>query len=124
MATITLPTHYEMLGLTPGASEDDIVRAFAKQMSLYKAWPMAAAAQMSIAYETLRNPAKRRAYDDSIGIRPPEPPGAPTAVKGELHFVPAPAERTRLEPAPVALAPVPQPEPETRTAAFIAASLR
>ena len=34
MATITVPTHYEMLGLTPGAGDEEIARAFAKQMSM------------------------------------------------------------------------------------------
>ena len=128
MTSTTLPNHYEMLGLTPGANDEDIARAFARQMSLFRAWPMAAAARMSIAYETLRNPAKRRDYDASIGLPPPEPPRLPTRVAGHMHFVPAaPAvERTLLEPAPAA-APAAELKPaadEPRTAAFIASSLR
>src|SRR4029079_11650895 len=99
---------------------EDIARAFARQMSLFRAWPMAAAAQMSIAYETLRNPAQRRDYDRSIGLPPPEPPRSPTAVTGHMHFVPAaPAvERTVLEPAPAGAKPRPV-EPEPRMAASL-----
>jgi hypothetical protein len=125
MTSTTLPNHYEMLGLTPAASEEEIARAFARQMSLFRAWPMAAAAQMSIAYETLRHPAKRRDYDASIGLPPPEPPRSPRAVTGHMHFIPAaPAvERTMLEPAP-APAKSRRVDTEARTAAAIAASLR
>jgi hypothetical protein len=63
------PNHYEILGLTPAASAAEIAQAFARKMSAFAARPLAAAAQLSIAFETLRDPERRRAYDDSL--RPP-----------------------------------------------------
>jgi hypothetical protein len=68
------PNHYETLGLMPAASEEEIARAFANKMSLFRAHPMGEAAQIFAAYETLRNAIKRREYDRSIGlIAKPEP---------------------------------------------------
>jgi curved DNA-binding protein CbpA len=93
------PNHYETLGLTPTAGDDEILRAFGKQMSMFRARPMAAAAQIGVAYETLRNPIKRRAYDASLGLGP----------QAEARHSPA-----------AATAPV----PEGRLASFIAEALR
>ncbi len=68
------PNHYEVLGLTPEASEQEIAQAFAREMSLFRARPVAAVAEISAAYETLRNPDRREVYDRSLGLRPdPEP---------------------------------------------------
>jgi hypothetical protein len=68
------PNHYDILGLAPQASADDIARAFAKEMSIAGAQPIGAAAKICAAYETLRDPARRKDYDRSIGIAPaPEP---------------------------------------------------
>ena len=61
----TRPNYYEVLGVTPSASDDEISQAFAKLMSMFRARPITAIAQLSAAFETLRNPAKRRAYDAS-----------------------------------------------------------
>ncbi len=70
----SLPNHYEVLGLSPGAGQDEITCAFAKAMSMFGARPVAVAAHISQAFEVLRNPEKRRAYDRSIGLVPkPEP---------------------------------------------------
>jgi len=55
------PNYYDVLGLSPAATQEDIGRAFAKGMGLFGAHPAAAAAQLSIAFETLRDPARRRA---------------------------------------------------------------
>jgi hypothetical protein len=63
------PNHYEILGLTPAASAAEIAQAFARKMSAFAARPLAAAAQLSIAFETLRDPERRRTYDESL--RPP-----------------------------------------------------
>ena len=62
------PNHYEALGLTPAAGDDEIGRAFVKKMSLFGAHGMDEAAHILIAYETLRNADKRREYDASIGL--------------------------------------------------------
>ncbi|HEV2593663.1 MAG TPA: hypothetical protein VGU01_00490 [Sphingomicrobium sp.] len=69
-----LPSHYEMLGLTPGASQDEIARAFASAMSMFGVRPVAIVAHISQAFETLRNPEKRRLYDRSIGVEPTQHP--------------------------------------------------
>lgn len=62
------PTHYEVLGLAPSASEAEIKRAFASRMSLFGAHRPAEVPQISTAFETLRDPAKRRDYDRSLGV--------------------------------------------------------
>jgi hypothetical protein len=67
------PNHYELLGLTPAASDDEIAQAFARRMSLFRAHPVGAAAQICIAYETLRDRIRRADYDRSLGlVRAPE----------------------------------------------------
>ena len=68
------PNHYEALGLTPAASDDDIGRAFVKKMSLFGAHGMDEAAHILIAYQTLRNAEKRREYDASMGLRAKQVP--------------------------------------------------
>lgn len=95
----SLSNHYDILRVPAAASGDEIVEAFAAEMRaarLRPDIPVARLAELSVAYETLRDPAKRRAYDSSLGLdRVPRP------------IVPS-------TPAP----------PEARVAAFIAASLR
>jgi hypothetical protein len=65
--------HYQTLGLRPGARSEEIERAFVRQLSAFTPRPFGSVTAVSIAYETLRDPAKRRAYDQSIGIAPPPP---------------------------------------------------
>jgi hypothetical protein len=67
----TRPNHYAVLGVKPTASQDEIGRAFIKQM--FSPRPMVQAAEIGAAYEVLRNPAKRRAYDASLGFREEQP---------------------------------------------------
>lgn len=62
------PSHYDALGLSPAASQDEIAKAFGKAMGLFGARSAGAAARLGMAFETLRNPEKRRAYDESIGL--------------------------------------------------------
>lgn len=64
------PNHYEALGLTPAASDDEIARAFARKMNAFRWHPAGAAAQLWIAYETLRDRIKRADYDRSLGLVP------------------------------------------------------
>ena len=64
------PSHYEVLGLTPTATSDEIAQAFVRRMSLFRARPLADVAQVTSAYETLRNPEKRREYDRSLEPKP------------------------------------------------------
>jgi DnaJ domain len=63
----TRPNHYAVLGVRPTASEEEIAQAFIRQM--FSPRPMVQVAQIGAAYEVLRNPAKRRAYDASLGFQ-------------------------------------------------------
>jgi hypothetical protein len=119
---LTRPTHYDTLGIEPSASLAEIERAFAWGVSPFRPKPIGGVAQVSIAYQTLRDPERRRAYDQSIGIVP-EPKPAPRPLHSGASFRVAaplhPAERL----AAVAPAP-PPPAPERAVGSFIAASLR
>jgi hypothetical protein len=83
-----------VLGVTPDASSDEIVRAFAREMSKPRAF--GGLADVSIAYEVLRNPDRRRAYDASIAPEPTPEPDAqaepvrrPHALHARPHFIAA-----------------------------------
>ena len=72
------PNHYEVLGLTPGASGDEIAQAFAKALSDLRPRPFGSLAEVTVAYEILRDRSKREAYDISLGLKPkPKPPAPP-----------------------------------------------
>ncbi len=66
-------SHYDALGLSADAGEGEIAQAFARKMSPFEAHAPGEAARICAAYETLRNPAKRRDYDRSLGLARPEP---------------------------------------------------
>jgi hypothetical protein len=129
------PTHYEMLGLAPTASSEEIARAFATEIGMFRVRAMGGVAEVSIAYETLRDPVRRRAYDASLGLAPepePEPRDAATAWRDGSQFFGLAPVRARPShdklppPAAVPMEAQPRPEPvaEPKTASFIAASLR
>jgi len=132
------PNYYELLGLTPAATEDEITRAFAKAMGMFGFHPMALAAQLSAAFEILRNPAKRKDYDRSLGLaKAPEPKPQPWAIAAQRAGTPffglapsAPAAAPRSEAPPPPAAPRVDPlhrpaaPSEPRVAPFIAAALR
>jgi hypothetical protein len=81
VSTITSLNHYERLGLSPDASEEEIARAFAVAMSPLMPRTVRDLAEIAIAFETLRDPAKRRAYDAAIAPPPErEPEPAPAAM--------------------------------------------
>jgi hypothetical protein len=131
VSTVTArPSHYETLGVKPTATSEEIERAFSQNLLRPRAF--GGLAEVSIAYETLRDPAKRREYDDSIGVRPePLPPTArPHEVQfsGSAQFLLSAFAASREPRSEPAAAPPPAPAPaivaEPRTAEFIAASLR
>jgi hypothetical protein len=62
------PNHYELLGITPSASDEEIARAFAREISPMTPHAFGDIALLSVAHETLRDPARRRAYDESLGL--------------------------------------------------------
>jgi hypothetical protein len=127
------PSHYETLGLAPTASSDEIARAFAREISVVRPRALGGLAEVGIAYETLRNPAKRRAYDASLGLgSKPRPPYAPTTLRIAAQFISPPrggrAERPLDElfvrPAPAMKPPQPELPAEPRTAPAAPESLR
>ena len=69
--------HYETLGVLPSASDDEISRAFARSMTLFAARPLGATAQVIGAYETLKDPDRRRNYDRSLGFHKEPKPAQP-----------------------------------------------
>lgn len=74
-------THYDVMGLPSTAGTDEIARAFTKRLSE----PMAfgGIARLGLAYETLRDPDKRRTYDESIGLRArPQPAKTQWSIAG------------------------------------------
>jgi hypothetical protein len=106
------PNHYELLGLTPAATLDEIDQAFARELRLPRAF--GSLAEFTVAYETLRDPAKRKAYDASIFKPEPKPEPRPAlSLAGRLEGAalsaapPKPVVRPRLRP---------DPRPQARTA--------
>lgn len=75
VSTVTSkPNHYQRLGLAPDAGDTEIARAFAVAMSPLMPRTVGDIAEIALAFETLRDPVKRRAYDQSIAPEPePEP---------------------------------------------------
>jgi hypothetical protein len=110
------PSHYEVLGLKPGASAAEIEQAFARSMSVFRPRALGGVAQVGMAYEVLRDAASRRAYDASIGVGREEKPGpfaAGWTVGPQFIGVPAPLV-PRKPPLPA----------EGRVGSFIAGSMR
>jgi hypothetical protein len=127
------PNHYEVLGLTPGASGDEIAQAFAKALSDLRPRPFGSLAEVTVAYEILRDRSKREAYDISLGLKPkPKPPAPPPvvpqewaswAMRASARPTPRPATDPLPRPAPKAEAP-PRPKPvdEPKISPFVAAA--
>ncbi len=108
-----MKTHYEVLGLEPTAEADTIKKAFRREIARYhpdkvvhlgaEFQEMAAvrAAELTVAYKTLTDPALRAEYDAGIGAVP-APPGVPmTPRPQDPPYAPA----TPYQP--------PTPEPDT-----------
>jgi hypothetical protein len=123
--------HYETLGVAPSATQEQIRHAFAARM--FAPRPMADAAQVGIAYEVLRNPAKRKAYDDALGFNQPAvAPPLPAAVSFRISTRAAAAasdgrvkaETVETLPAPEPHVEAPAPRDEHALGSFIAQSLR
>lgn len=109
-------THYELLGLDQTADADAIKKAFRREIARYhpdkvihlgaEFQEMAAtrAAELTVAYKTLSDPALREEYNSSIaaGMPPPAVPQTPRPEPREEAPAPSPPE-----------ADIPQPEPPT-----------
>jgi hypothetical protein len=115
-AVKTRPTYYELLGLPPRAAGNAIAAAFARATNVLQPHAFGSMAEICLAYETLRDPVRRRAYDASIGLKP-EPLRMPASRPISAHFMaqpavgetlaepliePKPAHETKLDPKPAA----------------------
>jgi molecular chaperone DnaJ len=78
-----MATHYELLGVSPHSTQEEIRRAYHRQARRHHPDANPGAdpgdrrrmAEINIAWAVLGNPEKRRAYDRAIGTSPP-PRGA------------------------------------------------
>jgi hypothetical protein len=107
-------THYELLGLEPSADSDAIKKAFRREIARYhpdkvihlgaEFQEMAAtrAAELTVAYKTLSDPALRDQYDHSIaaGLPPPYVPQTPRPAPRDA--APAPQAETITADTPIA----------------------
>ena len=105
------------LGLAPGAGDEEIRAAFARKMSAFRWHPAGSTAQICIAYETLRDPARRRDYDLTLGIIPKSAPrqwGFAVTPQRWAPFIAAPMAGV-VEAAAPAAEPHVEPEPEAES---------
>jgi hypothetical protein len=128
----SVSSHYDTLKIRPTASNDEISSAFASQLRVAKLHPEIAIsrlAQLSVAYETLRDPIKRWAYDVALGLKS-EPKIAPPPVRASILGTTLAERLNQVSSGPPARPPQREVErkPEvpdaSRVASFIAASLR
>jgi hypothetical protein len=98
------PNYYEMLGLTRSAAGDAIAQAFAQATGTFRPHAFGGITELCVAYETLRDPVKRRAYDASLGLTP-KPKIPPATRPASAHFMQRPA---------AAVAPPPEPKAEPK----------
>jgi Mce-associated membrane protein len=109
------PTWYDILGVTPEATPEQIKAAWRNATDKFE--PGTGASQFRLfneAADVLLDPEKRTAYDAELGVTTPEQlaVAAPTPVV-ELAKTPEPAPESAPEPAPMS-APAPTPiTPET-----------
>lgn len=116
------PNHYERLGLSPDAGDAEIARAFATAMSPLMPRSVRDIVEIGVAFETLRDPARRRAYDESIAplpepVREPEiepERGAMFPRDGWPIIASARIRSAGLPPVESLRRPPPDPEPELR----------
>lgn len=116
--------HYEVLGLAPTASNDEIARAFANEISIFRPRSFGGIAEVTVAYETLRDPARRRAYDAELGLNSkPEPKHVlSSSGAGGASFLGRPGPFAEQVERPAIDTPPLSAKPETTP--FIAAALR
>jgi hypothetical protein len=113
--------YYEVLRVSPTAGGDEIDRAFGREGSVYRPHAFGGLAELCMAYETLRDPIKRRAYDASLGLEP-EPStrnrsiGAREESAADVEAPPAIVERHATDRPPMALRSKPQQWPNAPAA--------
>jgi flagellar biosynthesis protein FlhG len=87
-------THYEVLGVEPAASPEQLDRAYRFCLDLYGEGSLAtyslldpeemreARQRVEEAYGVLRDPARRRVYDETLGFERPQVPTCPADASG------------------------------------------
>ena len=102
MSTPSAQNHYEVLGINAQATPEEVERAYRFTLELYGDGALAtyslldpaevrrARGRVQEAYEVLRDPARRQAYDQSHGLASV---GAPRAAPSNLRAWPQPAAR-------------------------------
>ena len=103
------PNHYEVLGLTPAASSEEIAQAFAEQLDPLRPRAFGSLAEVTIAFETLRDSARREAYDIAFGLKPKPTPPSPEVPAEWAPFLIRASARPMVRPVVV---PVPPPAPK------------
>lgn len=115
MTLSSAQNHYEVLGIHPQASPEEVERAYRFTLELYGDGALAtyslldpadvrrARARVQEAYEVLRDPARRHAYDQSHGLATGP---APRPMPSNVRAWPQPAARA-AEATPSASAPDP-----------------
>ena len=107
------PTHYAVLGLNPGASTAEIAAAFERELRRPRRF--GDLADISAAFETLRDPIRREAYDAALGLTQKWQPKPTSGAVRAAFLCPAsgdPLERGALALFPLAeSAPQRQPDP-------------
>jgi len=93
------PNYYDLLGLTPSAAGDAVAQAFSRAANLLRPHVFGRVTELCVAYETLRDPARRRAYDESLGLKP-EPKLPPASRPASAHFIARPASAGPHAPVP------------------------
>jgi hypothetical protein len=136
-STTAKRSHYDVLGLRPSATNDEIARAFAREMGAFRPHSITGFAEVTVAHEVLRDPARRREYDVSIGLVREKPKQllAWSAAGHATFSVSAFASRPQPPAGPIAAVSPPPPEPSPspppvqqqpsgEASPFIAAALR
>lgn len=115
-----MKTHYELLGLAPQADADAIKKAFRREIARYhpdkvihlgpefQEMASARAAELTVAYTTLSDAAKRAEYDAGLSAPPPQaawapaapapPPAAPAAAYPSGEFRPPTIDEIKTPP--------------------------
>jgi len=104
-------TYYDLLGVAPAASADDIKKSFRREIAKYhpdkvqhlghEFQEIAAvkAAELTLAYKTLTDAALRAAYDAQVGSPTSAPRPAPPVSREPDRSVPRPAPSSPYAPA-------------------------